>query len=108
TRRLALGQERARTRARDRTAFPGMTDSVTILTCAPGKRAHKIFRADGTVDDFDAGGLFKFTTIPVASLLELCVVIETVRTRTDAFLIYGEPVRHFAVAQPRKWAGENP
>ncbi len=68
-----------------------MTDSITLLKCRPGKRAAKRFRADGRIEDYDAGWDFMVDVYPVSSLEDVHALLRVLSDVPDVFVIRGAP-----------------
>ena len=70
-------------------------DSVTVLRCAPGRRATKLItgRPDGSasVDGYDTGRNFSVAEHPVASIHELAALLDRLSRDASRFVIRGEP-----------------
>ena len=70
-------------------------DAVTVLRCAPGRRATKLItgRPDGSVsvDGYDTGKHFSVEEHPVASIHELAALLDRLSRDTSRFVIRGEP-----------------
>jgi hypothetical protein len=65
-------------------------DFVTVLHCAPGRRAAKRYTDPARPpDDYDAGYVFDVETVPVASLADVAALVERLRHTPTAFLIRG-------------------
>ncbi len=66
------------------------TDFVTVLECAPGKRAAKLYTDPWQApEDYDAGWSYDAYTIPVASLKDVAELIESLRHEPRAMIIRG-------------------
>ena len=74
---------------------PVAPDSVTVLRCAPGRRATKLItgRPDGSVsvDGYDTGKHFSVEEHPVASIHELAALLDRLSRDASRFVIRGEP-----------------
>jgi hypothetical protein len=86
-----------------------MTDFVTVLQCAEGKRLAKRYTDPGLPpDDYDAGLLFVPTTLPVASLEDLACLLLELADMPDVCIVRGAvhpdaegvPVRRLAIDRP--------
>ncbi len=67
-----------------------MTDTITVLATEPGKRACKMWQADGTTADYDAGWRFKIYQQPVASLDELSALLTSIQNTPEYMVIRGQ------------------
>ena len=66
-----------------------MTDTITFLQGEPTKRATKMWLADGTTADYDAGWQFQPHTVPVANLDELATLLVQAQSHPNILAIRG-------------------
>lgn len=62
-----------------------------MLQCRPGKRACKRFRADGKIEDYDAGYDFRADVYPLEGLDDLYALLKVLSSTPDVFVIRGAP-----------------
>ncbi len=71
------------------------SDTVTVLTCAPARRATKRWRLDdhgrAVRDDYDAGYRYATTERPVRSLVELAALLDRLAAMPRCLVIRGAP-----------------
>jgi hypothetical protein len=72
------------------------------LQCRPGKRACKRFRADGRIEDYDAGWDFRVDVYPLDGLEDLYGLLRVLSNAPDVFVIRGAPDPGF-VDSPEEW-----
>lgn len=75
-------------------ASPAAVDQVTILTAQPNKRTTKLWRANGTIDAYDAGWLFQVTPVPVSSIAQLSALLTSIESNPQALVIRGTLKAH--------------
>lgn len=73
--------------------------SITVLQCAPGHSASKVWRRAG-LQGFDAGWLFAVEQYGVASIHDLAQVLLWAERTTDRLVIRGVPVPGLDLARP--------
>ncbi len=66
-----------------------MTDTITFLVGEPGKRASKMWLADGTTADYDAGWRFQIHPVPVADLQHLSAILTQAQPHSNALVVRG-------------------
>jgi hypothetical protein len=74
-----------------------MTDKITVLLCARGKRAAKAYY-DPAEDpsEYDAGKYFEPVETEVSNLAELAEVLDDLRGEPGAFVVRGAPIERGA------------
>ena len=72
------------------TANAPVQDSITCLHCVGPHRANKFLRANGKVEDYDAGMKFVPESYPVNNIHELALLLETLNTEPQRLVIRGE------------------
>jgi putative DNA primase/helicase len=86
-----------------------VTDFVTVLQCAEGKRLAKQYSSLGSPpDDYDAGYLFVPTTLQIANLEDLACLLLELADMPDVCIVRGAvhpdaegvPVRRLALDRP--------
>lgn len=68
------------------------TETVTILRCAGGEPAHKIYSLDG-VTDYSARSFVTFEQKSISGLAEFSQVLRELEDDASAFIIRGVPIR---------------
>jgi hypothetical protein len=81
-----------------------MTDTITIIRGAAGQRLAKLIRADGSIEDYQAGYRFDLIPHPVADLAALHDLVRRLVHRSDCAVVWGVPIDPARCARVRRLA----